>query len=140
MEHANWFQEQTQKILFEMMCQPKSRHYKADLAKALKDAKGAADEGDGEEVGSRKRPRKSGSGGTGTKKQRKSRGGRGGKGRGRGRGGRGGRKKKGAGEKGDDGDQDSDGEEDASQEAGWGDCKCRLSTGCIFESTVCKCH
>ena len=64
-------------MLFEMMCQSKSRHYKADLAKALKDVKapGDADTEDAAADGKGKRKNKSkGGGGSSNKKPRRSRG------------------------------------------------------------------
>ena len=65
---------------------PKSRHYQADVGKALKECGKGAEENDGDEKVTKKR------GGVGGKPKRKRRGGqnkgRGGKGKGRGRGGK----------------------------------------------------
>ena len=46
-EHCKFFKDNTQRILFELMSSAKSRHFKADLAKAIKDLRGKGRGGKG---------------------------------------------------------------------------------------------
>ena len=104
MEHATFFKNETQRMLFELMGSPKSRHYKADLAKAIKDLRGDAKDDD--QKAAKSKPKKGLKATTAEKKKRKSRGSKG-----RGKGGKGKGKKRKAGEDAeDDGDDDDEDE------------------------------
>ena len=108
-EHCKFFKDNTQRILFELMSSAKSRHFKADLAKAIKDLRGGDDGKEGS-----KNPKKKGIKAGTERKKRKSRGG---KGRGKGRGGKG--KKRKAEKDGEDDAEDDDEEADGDGDEDW---------------------
>ena len=57
-EHCKFFKDNTQRILFELMSSAKSRHFKADLAKAIKDLRGGDDGKEGSKNPKKKKKRK----------------------------------------------------------------------------------